>query len=88
MGYNLAKNSEDKYIQIGEDTNMKGDEHYWRSFKVMSYQGKTLLIETKTSSHCANFHRAFEVLDYDNKKPTIIDYINEHGENEGTKWEH
>ena len=85
MGYMLA--NKDNYIPIGEDNGIKGGQNYWRSFKVMKYQGKTILIETKTTSHSANFHRAFEVIG-SLPTPTIKDYINEDGENEGQKWTH
>lgn len=88
MGYELARRGEDNYIQIGEDSGMKGGQNYWRSFKVMNYQSKTLLIETKTTNGKANFTRAFEVLSPDSKSPSIVDYINESGENAGQKWEH
>jgi hypothetical protein len=88
MGYLLAQQTEGKYVDVGEDKGMKGGQNYWRSFRVQHYGGKTLLEETKTSSHCANYARLFEITNAESTTPTIRDYINESGDNCGQRWEH
>ena len=86
MGYMLAKQQTKGYISIGNDDGMKGGQNFWRSFSVQEWNGKTLLIETKSNSSSATFSRTFEVI---GAGTTIIrEYFNEDNENCSNNWVH
>lgn len=87
MAYKLAKANNDK-IKIGHDNGYKGDFQFERNFKVVEYEGKILLTETKTNNGSADFSRVFDVWNGDRAKPTIKDYMNSDGENCGQRWTH
>ena len=87
MGYTLAR-SNDNYYNVGFDNGFKGGQNYERTFKIQKYNNKELLIETKSSTGCADFSRTFEVINGDFDKPIICDYLNEYFENCGQKWVH
>lgn len=84
MGYTLANQSGGAAI-VGEDNEMIGGQHYYRTFSVQKYDGKTLLVERKSSKHLADFSRVFEVI---GDKPTIREYIDEAGDNCSKTWTH
>ena len=86
MGYMLAKQQSKDYVSIGEDSGMVGGQNYWRSFSVREYNGVLLLTETKTTKHCANFTRVFQVRT-GGRIPEIFEY-SENGENYSTNWIH
>ena len=88
MGYYLAKASRDKVVKVGHDTGFKGGEQFERHFKILEYEGKTLLIETKSSKGFADFNRTFEIMNKDSLTPSIMDYMNEYFENCGQGWTH
>ena len=87
MAFRLAEQNKG-YIEIGEDNGRTGGQNYFREFKIQDYKGKILLIETKLSKAFADFSRTFEILNKDSNKPSILDYINEDGENAGQSWIH
>jgi len=87
MGYMLAKGNKGN-IQVGEDNGVIGGQNYWRGFSVQKYSGKTLLIEKKNTRSCAEFSRVFEVMENKSGRHSIMDYINENGENGGKYWIH
>lgn len=87
MAYALAKSHGGVAI-VGHDSGYRGGFMYWRRFTIHEYQGKTLLTETKSSRHCADFSRTFEVVDTGGDRPIIRDYYNEAGENCATRWIH
>jgi len=86
MGYILAKTGGGR-TKIGDDTGYIGAEQYERVFHIAEYQGKILLIETKSSKQCADFSRTFEISG-ELPKPTIKEYFNEDGENCSNNWTH
>jgi len=85
MAYNLAKANKG-YAKIGDDNGYTDGWHYERRFKIQDYDSKTLLIETKSSKHCADFSRVFEVIE--GRRLTVCDYVNEDRDNCGQRWEH
>ena len=87
MAYKMAK-ANDGHVCIGEDNGYVDGYHYARWFKIQKYDGRTLLIETKSSKHCADFSRVFEVLNEDGNRPTIKEYWNEANENCSNCWTH
>lgn len=88
MAYTLAKKNSLAGVQVGYDNNFTSGFMYWRRFTVTKYGDKELLQETKSSRHCANFTRVFEVLHYSKDRPDFRDYINEAGENGAKHWVH
>lgn len=89
MAYALARQNKG-VADIGRDNGYIGGYHYWRNFKIYTYQGKELLIETKTSKNYADYHRTFEVVSHHTSFGDIVfkDYINEYGENCAAHWTH
>lgn len=87
MAYKLAKANNDK-IKIGHDNGYKGGYQFERNFKIVEYEGKTLLTETKTNNGSADFSRVFEVIKFVAINPIIKDYMNSDGENCGQRWVH
>ncbi len=87
MAYKMAKLNGDS-VTIGDDNGFKGGYNYERQFKVQNYDGKILLVETKSSSGSADFSRVFEILNETKRTPTIRDFINSDGENAGQNWTH
>ncbi len=85
MGYKLAMLNKSKGVTIGKDLGFKDSFHYERRFNIQKYKGKILLVETKSSKGYADFSRVFEIV---GDKPSIMDYINEDGENAGQNWTH
>ena len=85
--YALAKQNKGR-VEIGHDNGYKGAYLYWRKFTVVDYKEKELLLETKSSQNCADFHRTFEVKHYSKERPDFIDYINESNENCARGWVH
>lgn len=89
MAYKIAKESEENYIQIGNDNGIKGGQNFWRSFSIQEYNGEILLNEVKTSPHFAHFQRTFVIVDTPHyARVYIYEYINEQGENASTCWIH
>jgi len=87
MGYTLAKLNGGRAI-IGYDNGKIGGQNYYRKFYVVKYEGKTLLTEYKISKAFAEYSRTFEIWEHKKSIPTILDYINEDGENAGNNWVH
>lgn len=88
MAYTLAKQNNGVAI-IGYDNGTIGGQNYYRKFNITQYRGETLLTETKTSKHFADFSRTFRVVSYENdRKPVITEYLNENGENVSKVWTH
>ena len=83
----IESSKDGKYVKIGNDNGMKGGQNYERRFEIQTYQGKTLLIEKKSSPHCADFSRVFEIVG-NMPTPIIKEYWNEDGENASNKWTH
>lgn len=87
MAYQLAL-ANDGYVKIGDDNGMTKGYLYERRFRIQEYKGKTLLIETKSSPHCADFSRVVEVRKYTQDRLTIFPYINEDNEDGYKNWVH
>ena len=89
MGYERAKKTIKKYSSVGIDTGMVGGQNFWRAFSIQEYQGKTLLIEKRSSKNCADFSRVFEISDSkEYSRVYIYTYINESGDDCSARWEH
>ena len=87
MAYKFAKANNNK-VTIGHDNGFKGGFQFERIFKIVKYEGKILLTETKTNNGSADFSRVFEIWDGEMDKPLIYDYMNSDGENCGQRWVH
>ena len=87
MGYELAKGNKGN-IQVGNDNGMIGGQNYYRSFTISEYDGKIILQEKKYNRSSADFNRVFEVIEREDGRHSIMDYINEDGENGGNRWIH
>ena len=87
MAYILAKANKG-IIQIGKDTGMIGGQHYQRTFKVSNYEGDTLITESKANSNFTVFSRTFKISGEKYETPTIMEYLNEYGDNCSNKWVH
>jgi hypothetical protein len=66
--WNLANNGVNS---IGKDNGFVDGYKYCRWFKIMEYEGKVLLLETKTTKACADFTRTFEVLGSESSTPSF-----------------
>ena len=84
MAYKMAKDNKGS-ISIGNDSGYVGGQKYWRRFTIQEYQGQTILNETKSSPHFADYTRSVVIGKGD--RPMIMEYVNESGEN-GYNWQH
>jgi len=87
MAYLLALTNKG-YIKIGDDNGMVKGYLYERRFRIQEYKDKILLIETKSSLHCADFSRVVEIKKYSLDRVVIYPYINEDGEDGYKNWVH
>lgn len=75
MAYRLAKQSERGYVKVGNDNGYRGGQMFERSFRIMTYQNKTILVENKTTAAFTVVSRYYEVRDYeDNPRVYIYEY--------------
>lgn len=54
------------YMSVGRDIGMKGQQHFARGFCLLNHDGKTMLIERKSSANMADFSRSYEYREYEN----------------------
>jgi len=93
MAYYLCKAERDKgnssaLTRIGEDNGMVGGFNYYRSFTLHEYEGRTILTEHKNAKSFASFSRIVEIIHPEMKRPLIMPYINEAGEDCFKRWVH
>jgi hypothetical protein len=87
MAYQLAE-ANNGYVKIGHDNGMIKGYLYERRFRISRFEGRTLLIETKSTPHCADFSRCVEIKEYNKDRLFIYPYINEAGEDGYKTWVH
>ena len=85
MAIKGCQQNEKKTFKVGDDNGMIGGQNYERCFSLTKYDDKELLIEHKSSKSSVVYSRTFEVWNIDDKKPTIMDYI-ENDFNCGQNW--
>ena len=54
------------YLKIGHDVGMKGQQNFARELFLITHDGKTMLIERKSSANMTDFSRAYEYREYGN----------------------
>lgn len=90
MGYKLATLN-GGYVKVGNDTGMKGGEHYQREFTIQKDDNNIFLIESKNGSNFAKYSKTY-IVGYGttdtSDKPTIRDYVDENWDNYGANWIH
>jgi hypothetical protein len=91
MAYQLAE-ANNGYVKIGNDNGMVKGYLYERRFSISRFEGKTILTETKSTPHCADFSRYVEIKDYNPVgkigRLVIYPYINDDGEDGYKTWVH
>ena len=86
MAYKLAKENGGS-AEVGKDSGMVGGQNFFRRFKIVEHNGE-LLIEAKNGRNFAEYTKAYRVNDNGGSVPTIMEYVNEHGENGSRNWIH
>ena len=85
MAYKLAKDN-GGHIVIGKDNGYTGGQHYYRTFEILQYNNKTILIERKNSSGFVSMSRAYHIMDRgDDYRLSILELI-ENGDNHSKNW--
>ena len=93
MAAKLCKQSKESIAIIGNDNGYTGGQNFYRVFKLLDYDGQTLLVETKNNKSFADLSRCFVINGLDkegsNSNTTVIrEYFNEAGENCSKHWVH
>lgn len=91
MAYERIKNGTGKLTKVGDDSGIVGGYNFQRIFTLYpkaSHLNEDILVETKSSPHCANFSRSFVIRDNGGKFPIIREHLNEHNENGSKHWIH
>lgn len=87
MAYKLAR-ANNNSILIGKDNGYVDGHNYFRHFQITEFENRVILTEKKNGKNFADYSRYFEIINANDEKPNIYDYINEAGENGGNCWTH
>lgn len=85
MAYKLAK-SNGGTTTVGNDSGMRGGQQFYRAFELQETDGYTVLFERKNSPNFVSHTKTYQVNEYPDHEPTIIENIDEDGTNWSKKW--
>jgi hypothetical protein len=88
MAYKLASETKDKRVKIGNDNGLVGGQNYERIFTIRDYDGHSIIQETKSSKAFADFSKFYEIVNPNDNRPVIKEYIDESGDNCSIVWVH